>query len=157
MISSGLLLLAACDDSGGSAGEATATVTTTVTTTVDASPTASPTVHLEEFQLPSGNIKCALEQDQVCVISEADFDPMARPADCDFDWNDQMFWMDPGGGTRGGCVSDTAFTMAEPPVLPYGAASVVNGVRCESTQTGVTCTDESGHGFRVSRASYDLY
>jgi hypothetical protein len=43
-------------------------------------------------------------------------------------------------------------------VLAYGQAVRLGDLVCVSRETGVRCEDErSGHGFAVSRGSYDLF
>jgi hypothetical protein len=44
------------------------------------------------------------------------------------------------------------------PVLPYGRAVSFGGILCDSQETGVRCVNRAtGHGFRVARASFDLF
>ena len=55
------------------------------------------------------------------------------------------------------CATDT---VADPglQVLQYGQAVSFGGVVCDSQETGVRCVNRAtGHGFRVARASYDLF
>jgi len=43
-------------------------------------------------------------------------------------------------------------------VLEYRQAVSYGGVVCDSQETGVRCVNRAtGHGFRVARASYDLF
>jgi hypothetical protein len=43
------------------------------------------------------------------------------------------------------------------PVLGYGQSRQIGTIRCVSTTSGMTCTDtSSGHGFTLSRDSYNL-
>lgn len=53
------------------------------------------------------------------------------------------------------CVSDTVQDPAAP-VLAYGSSTRVGSITCTSSQDGIRCTDDLGHGFRLSRASYDV-
>ena len=55
------------------------------------------------------------------------------------------------------CASDT---VADPGlrVLAYRQAVSYGGVVCDSQETGVRCVNRAtGHGFRVARASFDLF
>ena len=55
------------------------------------------------------------------------------------------------------CASDT---VADPglQVLSYRQAVSYGGVVCDSQETGVRCVNRAtGHGFRVARASFDLF
>ncbi len=79
-----------------------------------------------------------------------------KPADCTGSWG--------GGASVSGaekarltCVDDT---VADPGlrVLGYGQAVSYGGIVCDSRETGVRCVNRAtGHGFRVARASYDLF
>ena len=114
---------------------------------------------VEQGQLssPSGNIWCSLEYGIECWVFENSYDPIARPKDCDYDWAENQFLVTDTAGVRGICRSDSTFD-AQPPVLPYGTTSILNDAACASTKIAMLCWDiRSGHGFRVSRASYDLY
>ena len=50
--------------------------------------------------------------------------------------------------------------MADPglKVLAYGQGVSYGGIVCDSQETGVRCVNRAtGHGFRVARASFDLF
>lgn len=108
---------------------------------------------------PTGNIWCYLDGFVECTIQEDDH-PRAVPQDCGGvgDWTDNLFAITQSAGARGGCRSDTPFSDGRPPGLEYGTTALTPGHACQSQTTGMTCWDrKTGHGFRLSRASYDLF
>lgn len=115
------------------------------------------------FSTPSRNISCRLtdtsstgDGDARCDVTQNSWPLPPKPADCSGAWG--------GGASVSGaakaeltCASDT---VADPGlrVLAYGQALSYGGVVCDSQETGVRCVNRAtGHGFRVARASYDLF
>jgi hypothetical protein len=136
----------------------TASTSTTSTTTDGAPPPADITVSkLTGFTSPTGNIGCYIDKTTVrCDISDRDWKPPARPADCssqvDFG---QGISMDAGGSPAFVCAGDTALGGGKP--LAYGQSIGAGILRCESEESGVSCTDaESGRGFTISKESYSF-
>lgn len=117
-----------------------------------------PTFERAQVSSPTGNIWCSLVHAVECVVQEDSYQTMP-PQPCEAgDWSDAWFAVGPDSGVRGGCRSDTPFGDGRPPALDYGTTAVAQGRACTSETTGVTCWDtRSGHGFRVSRGSYDLF
>lgn len=112
------------------------------------------------FQTPSQNIVCGMFADDYpgvrCDMYQLTPSYTQPPEDCEFDWG-SSFWIGAGGATGElACVSDA---VGNPPfqVLPYGATTSFGGVTCRSEQSGLTCTNGSGHGFTLSRARQRLY
>jgi hypothetical protein len=115
------------------------------------------------FTTPSRNISCQLtdtsptgDGDARCDVTQSSWPLPPKPADCAGNW---------GGGVSVSaaekaqltCASDT---VADPglQVLPYGRAVSFGGILCDSQETGVRCVNRAtGHGFRVARASFDLF
>jgi hypothetical protein len=115
------------------------------------------------FTTPSRNISCQLtdtsptgDGDARCDVAQSSWPLPPKPADCTGNW---------GGGVSVSaaekaqltCASDT---VADPglQVLAYGRAVSYGGIVCDSRETGVRCVNRAtGHGFRVARASYDLF
>ncbi|WP_162184219.1 hypothetical protein [Nocardia brasiliensis] len=118
------------------------------------------------FQTPSGSFLCAILDQPISDNAQAGCQGPTNPApaqyrDC---WakdkyagalavgakaeplclNQGVFVGEPlDGGTRGGGR-----------VLPYGAMLTVGSFTCDSTEAGVTCTnDTAGTGFQISRES----
>ncbi|PUA81415.1 DUF6636 domain-containing protein [Nocardioides currus] len=165
-----VLMVSGCSADDGAnveAGDPTVTVTETQTVEPEPEPTASsssadpvpvidgPVVHEGQIVSPSGNIRCSLDYGVVCAVDENDYDSL--PDDCDLDWADNQFYIDDTSGGRGICRGDTPFT-ADPVTLAYGSTTRVDIGACKSTEEAVVCWDtETGHGFRISRASYELF
>lgn len=108
------------------------------------------------FTSPSGNVGCYITATDVrCDISERDWTPPPRPADCEFDYG-QGIAMSPGGNAVFVCAGDTALGGGDP--LPYGESISAGVLRCDSAESGITCRDtESGHGFGLSRERYEMF
>ena len=168
-----VLALSGCSGDGDGAGTDEPPAPT-VTETVTAAPTESateqstapavvapdiegPVVEQGQLSSPTGNIWCSLDPAVECEVRESSYDPLRKPADCQLDWADDQFWVNGSTGARGICRGDVTFT-SRPPELAYGTTSVVGTRACQSTETAMTCWDTAtGHGFRVSRETYDLF
>lgn len=109
------------------------------------------------FATPSRNIACMMTADEVrCDVAQRSWQTPPKPADCIGDFGNGARLAGTGSGELT-CVSDT---VADPAltVLAYGEGVRFGGVVCVSSETGMRCANEStGHGFRVARASYDLF
>jgi len=165
-----------------SSGGVLTTTTTTAPPTAAAAPTTTPATGNVDpgtgltlvdvapfgadgprFTTPSRNISCQLtdtsptgDGEARCDVAQTTWSLPPKPADCAGAWG--------GGAAVSGaerarltCASDTA---ADPGlrVLEYRQAVSYGGVVCDSQETGVRCVNRAtGHGFRVARASYDLF
>jgi uncharacterized protein DUF6636 len=109
-------------------------------------------------QAPSHNIACQAEsagpdnpRPQLrCDIQQTASRLPRAPASCPLSWGD-AFVLDPTGPGRLLCHGDT---VADPSarVIPYGTQWRPYGFTCTSQTTGMTCVNEAGHGFTLSRA-----
>lgn len=117
-----------------------------------------PLLNLRQVRSPTGNIWCSLEYGVECMVRENDYEPLPRPPDCSLDWTDHEFALgDTGLPIRGACRGDTSYS-SEPPVLPYGRTTLVENRACQSTEMAMMCwSTQSGHGFWLSRAGYNLF
>ncbi|MFN3005420.1 DUF6636 domain-containing protein [Mycolicibacterium wolinskyi] len=108
------------------------------------------------FTSPSRNIHCAMGESSVrCDITERDWSPPPRPADCRYDYGQGISFS---AGTRPDfvCAGDSAQGPGD--TLAYGQAISAGPIRCESTEAGITCRDaDSGHGFSLSREAYQIF
>jgi hypothetical protein len=109
------------------------------------------------FATPSRNIACMMTADEVrCDVAQRTWQTPPKPADCIGDFGNGASVTGPGPGRltcAGDTVADPALT-----VLAYGQGVRFGGVVSVSRETGMRCTNEAtGHGFRVARASYDLF
>ena len=53
------------------------------------------------------------------------------------------------------CAGDTV--AGAHPTLPYGAKWSRGGIECESEKTGLTCKNQTNHGFSLSKAAQKLF
>jgi hypothetical protein len=110
----------------------------------------------EGFQLPSGNIHCAMWEGRLrCDIRSVTYRRPARPRDCDLEWGESVE-LGPRGPAALICHGDT---VADPkaPVLGYGQAWQGGGMACTAAATGLRCTNGEGRGFEMARASLRLF
>ncbi len=113
------------------------------------------------FETPSRNIQCTVGQeadssDLTCTILDRT-GPPARPApaDCMSHWGHTFFMRDtgpvampceaPGPDRRGHSRAD------------YGVTGRFGGITCLSEKTGLTCRNQDGHGFFLSRARQTVF
>lgn len=124
---------------------ASATTTSGQTTTVDQPALATP-----RFQLPSKNIGCVLEDDVLRCDILSGLSPEPEGA-CELDWVGLVLPAD--GPAEPSCAGDTAYDEAAP-TLAYGESWARNGLTCVAEESGLTCTNEAGHGFTLARAGW---
>jgi len=112
------------------------------------------------FSTPSRNIACSMSDGPTgetrCDVAQHTWQLPPKPPDCTLDYGGGAVLTGTGRGELT-CAGDT---VADPSlaVLPYGQAVVYGGVVCVSRESGVRCTNPAtGHGFRVARASYELF
>ncbi|WP_454786270.1 DUF6636 domain-containing protein [Mycobacterium antarcticum] len=108
------------------------------------------------FTSPSGNVGCYLDPTTVrCDISERDWSPPPRPADCEFDYG-QGIALTAGERPAFVCAGDTALGGGAP--LPYGQSVAAGSLRCDSAESGITCIDSAtNHGFSIARERYEMF
>jgi hypothetical protein len=105
--------------------------------------------------LPSNNIGCIFGGGTVrCDISGKTWTPPPQPADCELDWGNGL---EVGAGAANVvCAGDTV--LGGPDVLEYGLSAQRGDLRCDSAETGVTCTNvKTSHGFELSRDGFRLF
>ena len=117
------------------------------------------------FGSPSGNIICYVpdvfasrygEAKLVCHIFSADWAPPLEE-DCNLDRTPTLT-LGPEGAPRESieCHGDV-FWPVPIPTLSYGSIWSIFGYRCEVARSGVTCTNESGHGFEIARRGRRMF
>jgi hypothetical protein len=108
------------------------------------------------FTSPSGNVGCFIDSAYVrCDISERDWTPPPRPADCEFDYG-QGISLSRGEQAAFVCAGDTALGGGKP--LAYGQSVTAGLMQCDSAESGVTCRDTAtGHGFTIAREAYRVF
>ncbi len=110
----------------------------------------------EAFQLPSGNIHCALYDGVLrCDVLEFTYRRPPRPPGCEEGWGSAIA-LGGKGPARVICHGDT---VADPrnPVLGYGRAWQGPGMACTASQAGLRCVNGDGRGFEMARARLNLF
>jgi hypothetical protein len=106
----------------------------------------------ETFIMPSRNIGCGFFEALRCdILSGLNPTPTG---DCELDWTGLT--LEPEGNAAPQCAGDTVFD-PQAPILEYGQTWSLAGIRCESRQTGLRCTNTVGHGFELARANWDTF
>jgi hypothetical protein len=115
----------------------------------------SPPGEVGAFDLPSGNLGCAVQSDGVrCDILQRTWKPSPKPASCDFDWGQGMV-VGPNGADFS-CTSDSL--IGSGPKVAYGSLVKGSNYACEVTAAGVNCYNlVTRHGFRLSRTAAQIY
>lgn len=106
------------------------------------------------FQSPSGNIGCDIRDGiAACVVGENSWNAPPPDEYCDATWGISV---EVAGSL--GTLTCRGDATAQGPALPYGYEIEFGPVLCRSEESGVTCDNRTtGHGFKVNRASFDLY
>lgn len=110
------------------------------------------------FKTPSGNIGCIWTNDPHylrCDIRSG-LRPMPRkPSTCDLDYGHGLSMR---RTSKAGplCAGDTALD-PRAPVLGYGKTWRKPGFSCTSRTSGLTCTNQVGHGWFLSRESWRVF
>jgi len=123
-----------------------------------ASVAAASTVLL--FRTPTGNIGCVFASGLPgsgppsvrCDIRSRLRPAPRQPKSCPLDYGDSLSVSQHGRAILV-CHGDTAID-PHSRVLAYGHVFRRAGVECTSRSTGLTCTNEDGHGFFLSRQSW---
>ncbi len=113
------------------------------------------------FETPSENIQCVVGEepgasDLSCTIIERTGSPaLPRPSNCHSDWGHDFF-MTNQGAVRMLCQplsrNRDGFDRAD-----YGVTGRFGGFVCHSSEKGLECKNEVGHGFFLSRAVQKVF
>ena len=103
--------------------------------------------------MPSDNIACALYSGVLrCdIFSGLKPEPKRK---CDLDWTGLDVAKDGKAGPV--CAGDTVYDK-HAPVLDYGSKWRRAGITCRSRTSGLRCHNRKGHGFFLSRESWDTH
>ena len=109
-----------------------------------------------QFYSPSHNIACSLgPEGAICDTLERSWTPsVPKPPSCDFDWGPRVGVGESGPGEFV-CASDSLHGGSYR-ALPYGSELKRGGITCASEEAGVTCVNEGGGGFFVSKQTARL-
>ena len=135
--------------------------TTPAPTTFSPLPPAPPKPNVNDiagpFQSPSGNIVCSMYGSTpgdiptaICAVAEHDW-IAPKPENCGANWGSRID-LEAGSPARFGCYGQSM-----PPAthtLEYGQIQKLGSITCSSESAGITCKDDSGHYFTVSRDKY---
>jgi hypothetical protein len=108
------------------------------------------------FRTPSGNIGCAYARlpgepaTLRCEIASGLRPRPRRPGSCHASWG-RAVGMGKTGRAIPLCISDTVMD-PHAPALAYGKTWRRDGFICESQTAGLTCQNQSNHGWFLSRA-----
>ena len=109
------------------------------------------TLTTDTFQTPSGNIVCGYMPKGLRCDLHSGLKP--EPSDpCPLDW--VGVWVEADGAAGPDCAGDAVESTQ---VLGYGRTWELGGMRCSSEATGLTCSNQGGHGFFLSRAAWRVY
>jgi hypothetical protein len=127
----------------------------TVVTT--SSPLPLPTIEGKpvHFRTSDGNVGCDLEPAYVlCNVVRRSFTPPKKPSDCFYTWGKAV---EMAIGSKGSffCGHGEDYSDSKR-VLRNGEAIQVGLVTCRALPDGVLCSGQ-GHGFRLQRASFQLF
>jgi uncharacterized protein DUF6636 len=108
------------------------------------------------FRTPSGNIQCFGESTFIrCDVARTSVKPPPKPRSCKFDWGN-AFMLGQRGRAHRACVSDSTFGARR--VLRYGETMRIGSrLSCTSRRAGLTCRNDGGHGFFLSRNRIRLF
>ena len=137
------------DDGGSDDADAGSTATSAPT-----SSSSSTSTEPVAFALPSGNIACTMSVDGVtCSIASYTYAPPVVAGCTEVTGHVIVLNAD---GVAFDCVSGPPPAVAgdDVPVLEYGLTTSVGDYTCRSATDGVQCTDGSGTGFQLARASW---
>jgi hypothetical protein len=114
------------------------------------------------FRTPSGNIGCgdstfANETPSLRCEVASHLKPLPQQTEkCREGIWGRAVSMSPRGRATPHCISDTVLEPTAP-VLAYGRTWRRGSFTCRSEETGLTCRNAAGHGWRLSRARSTLF
>jgi len=147
-------------------GSTTTTEDPTTTTVVSTTATtqASNTTEIlvieggvHAFTSPSGNIACVMDAFTAsCWIGERSWtiEQPSAPECEESDWGNAVDLS--ADGPSFPCYTDFGWNPSAP-AMAYGTSVELGPFRCDSAETGVTCTNASGNGFTVAKAAVSLF
>ncbi len=139
----------------------TTTETTVSTTTTTGAPSTTEILVIDggvhAFTSPSGNIACVMDGFSTsCWIGEKTWtiEQPSAPECEESDWGNAVDLS--ADGPSFPCYTDFGWDPSAP-AMAYGVSVQLGPFRCDSAETGVTCTNASGNGFTVAKAAVNLF
>src|SRR2546430_14928176 len=114
--------------------------------------------HFLAFKTPSGQLGCAYTKDPTTLRCDTRFATRftRRPPRCEGEYG-HSFEVSPNGHASAICAGDTVLSAAGARTIPYGHAWTIGPYACTNQTTSLTCTNDQGHGFRLSRKQQLLF
>jgi hypothetical protein len=115
---------------------------------------------LLNFRTPSDNIHCLVSSDEESIdceiITVTVQSPLPeRPSDCDLEWG-QRFYMKEKGQAELICTGDSVRDH-KAKIVPYGENYAFGLFTCSSEKKGLSCYNNDGHGFFLSKEKQTLF
>jgi hypothetical protein len=104
------------------------------------------------FRMPSGNIGCRLAAGILRCDILSGLNPEPGES-CELDWVGVA--LSRHAGAEPLCAGDTVYDQAAP-TLAYGGRWRSAGFTCDSTQTGLSCTNRAGRRFSLARGGWTV-
>ena len=110
------------------------------------------------FRIPSDQIGCAFTRNPTTLRCDTRFATRFthRPPRCEGDYG-HSFEVSPNGHASAICAGDTVLSASGAKTIPYGHAWTIGPYACTSQTTSLTCTNNQGHGFRLTRTQQLLF
>lgn len=110
------------------------------------------------FQSPTGNIGCIIvtEEETSVRCDLADFAAsFTDDGECELDFG-HAFAVGQYGRAGAICAGDTVLDDGAE-VLEYGEEIYINGITCWSERSGLSCANDNGHGFSLSKRRQEVF
>jgi hypothetical protein len=114
---------------------------------------ANAALHSRTFHMPSKNIDCALYSGVLRCDIQSGLNPEPKRK-CELDWTG--LYLDSDGKAGPQCAGDTVRD-PDSAELAYGHKWRRKGIVCRSRRSGLRCHNRKGHGFFLSRDSWDTF
>ena len=128
--------------------------TQTVAGATEPIPTVTPSsLSSRTFQMPSKNIGCTVGEGVLVCDILSGLNPEPKKS-CELDWTGME--METLGTAQPRCAGDTAYDQ-NAPILAYGKTWSRDHFVCSSAATGLTCWNNDGRGFTLSREAWTAF
>jgi hypothetical protein len=110
------------------------------------------------FKAPSGQVGCAYTKNPTTLRCDTRFATRFthRPPRCEGDYG-HSFEVSPSGHSSAICAGDTVLSATGTRTIPYGHSWTIGPYSCTNQTASLTCTNNQGHGFRLSRTQQLLF
>jgi hypothetical protein len=110
------------------------------------------------FKSPTGQVGCAYTRDPTTLRCDTRFATRFthRPPRCEGDYG-HSFEVSPHAHASAICAGDTVLSATGARTIPYGHSWTIGPYACTSQTASLTCTNDQGHGFRLSRSQQLLF